>query len=100
MPMKSNQIVSNSLAEALQDFQLDLAPLLKLGEISEWNGKILKQREEKIREAALTLGGKCIAIKLGKISFFSRSLLKSLDSLLKDGGGKKRGNMAQKSKKF
>ncbi len=68
MPVKSNQIVSNSLAEALQDFQRDLAPLLKLGEISEWNGKSLKQREEKIREAALVLGGQCIAILLEKLA--------------------------------
>ena len=68
MPMNSNQIVSNSLAEALQDFQLALAPLLKLGKISEWNGTILKQREEKIRELALILGGKCIAILLEKLA--------------------------------
>lgn len=68
MPMKSNQILSNSLRKALQDFQLDLAPLLKLGEIAEWNGKILKQREEKIRELALILGGKCIAILLEKLA--------------------------------
>ncbi len=68
MPLNSNQILSNSLPEALQDFQLALAPLLKLGEISEWNGKILKQREEEIREAALILGGQCIAILLEKLA--------------------------------
>ncbi len=66
--MNSNQILSNSLGEALQDFQLAVAPLLKLGEISEWNGKILKQREEKIRELVLILGGKCIAILLKKLA--------------------------------
>ena len=68
MPMNSNQIVSNSLAEALQNFQRAVAPLLKLGKISEWNGTILKKREEKIREAALILGGKSIAILLEKLA--------------------------------
>lgn len=68
MPMNYNQILSNSLPEALQDFQIALAPLLKLGELSEWNGKILKQRESEIREAALVLGGQCIAILLKKLA--------------------------------
>ena len=66
--MNSNQILSNSLAEALQDFQIALAPLFKLGKLSEWNGKILKQRELEIREAALVLGGQCIAILLKKLA--------------------------------
>ncbi len=68
MPMNSNEILSNSLAEALQDFLIAVAPLFKLGKISEWNGIILKQRESEIREAALVLGGKCIAILLKKLA--------------------------------
>lgn len=66
--MNFNQILSNSLAEALQDFQLAVTPLFKLGKISEWNGTIFKQREEKIRESALILGGKCIAILLENLA--------------------------------
>ncbi len=68
MPMNSNQIVANSLTEALTDFQKVLAPLLELGKVEQWDGISLLHREEKIREAALILAGKCIAILLKKLA--------------------------------
>ncbi|WP_392482943.1 hypothetical protein [Nostoc sp. C110] len=36
--------------------------------ITEWNGKILEEREGKIREIALILAGQCIAILLYNLS--------------------------------
>ncbi len=42
--------------------------LLDLKNIEEWSGKIVKEREEKIRQAALVLAGQCIAILLHKLS--------------------------------
>ena len=68
MPMNSNQIVSHSLTESLQKFQKAIAPFLELGKVEQWDGKKLKKREEKIREAALILAGKCIAILLEKLA--------------------------------
>ncbi len=77
MPMNSNQIVANSLTESLQEFQKApsltgrlrlIAPFLELGKVEQWDGKALKKREEKIREAALILAGKCIAVLLEKLA--------------------------------
>ena len=68
MPMNSNQIVANSLTEALTDFQTAIASLLELGKVEQWDGISLLHREEKIREAALILAGKCIAILLKKLA--------------------------------
>ena len=36
--------------------------------MEQWDGKALKKREEKIREAALILAGKCIAVLLEKLA--------------------------------
>ena len=66
--MNSNQIVSNSLTEALKDFQRAVDPLLELGKVEQWDGRTLLNREEKIREAALILAGKCIVILLKKLA--------------------------------
>jgi len=66
--MNSNQIVSNSLTEALKDFQRAVDPLLELGKVEQWDGRTLLNREEKIREAALILAGKCIAFLLKKLA--------------------------------
>ena len=68
MPMNSNQIVANSLTEAVNNFQREIAPLLELGKVEQWNGKTLKKREENIRESALILAGKCIAFLLKKLA--------------------------------
>jgi hypothetical protein len=42
--------------------------LLELKNIEEWSGRIVKEREETIRQAALVLAGQCIAILLHKLS--------------------------------
>ncbi len=36
--------------------------------IEEWDGRTVKEREEKIREAALVLAGQCIVMLLHKLS--------------------------------
>ena len=38
--------------------------LLDLTKIEEWDGQTVKEREEKIREAALVLADQCIAMLL------------------------------------
>ena len=42
--------------------------LLEIGEVDQWNGETLRQRELKIREAALILGGQCIALLIYQLS--------------------------------
>ncbi len=66
--MNSNKITSLSLTELLKDFHRAIAPLLELGKVEQWDGRTLLQREEKIREAALILAGKCIAFLLEQLS--------------------------------
>lgn len=56
------------LSKSLSNFSLEMTKCLELTNITEWNGKILKEREEKIREIALILAGQCIAILLYNLS--------------------------------
>ena len=72
--MNSNKITSLSLTESLKDFQRAIAPLLELGKVEQWSGRTLLQREEKIRDAALILAGKCIAILLEQLSQWDEAL--------------------------
>ena len=51
------KITTDSLAQVLREFQMTIAPLLELGKVEQWDGRTLLKREEKIREAALILGG-------------------------------------------
>ena len=76
--MNSNNITRESLTQLLTDFQSGIAPLLELGKVEQWDGKTLKKREEKIREAALVLAGKCIALLLEQLSKWDEALIKAL----------------------
>jgi hypothetical protein len=66
--MTKNIYASLDLTKSLSDFQDVVTKLLELNNVSEWDGQILKEREEKIREAALILAGQCIAILLHNLS--------------------------------
>ena len=66
--MNQKKFANFNLNQSLEDFQTSITQLLKLNNISEWSGIIIKDREEKIREAALTLAGQCVAILLDKLS--------------------------------
>ncbi|MDJ0632555.1 MAG: hypothetical protein QNJ34_05120 [Xenococcaceae cyanobacterium MO_188.B29] len=45
-----------NLTQALEDFHRTVVPLLEIGEVEQWNGETLRQRELKIREAAYQRG--------------------------------------------
>ena len=66
--MKKNIYVNINFADSLSDFKEDVTKLLELKNIEEWSGRIVKEREETIRQAALVLAGQCIAILLHKLS--------------------------------
>ncbi|MHC5756023.1 MAG: hypothetical protein ACYTXF_36440 [Nostoc sp.] len=57
--MEKNISANLNFADSLSDFQKDVTNLLDLKNIEEWSGKIVKEREEKIRNAALILAGQC-----------------------------------------
>ena len=55
--MEKNIYATLDLSESLSNFSSEVTKCLELTNITEWNGKILKEREEKIREFALILAG-------------------------------------------
>ena len=57
-----------NLTQALEDFHSTVMQLLEIAEVEQWNGETLRQRELKIREAALILGGQCIALLIYQLS--------------------------------
>ena len=57
-----------NLNQSLYNFQVNVTELLELNNVTEWSGITLKEREEKIREAALILAGQCIGILLKQLS--------------------------------
>jgi len=60
----SNIPATLDLTQALQIFQEAIALAMALGDVSQWDGRTLKQREQLIRQAALILAGQCIALLL------------------------------------
>ena len=66
--MEKNIYATLDLSKSLSDFSSEVTKSLELTNIKEWDGQILKEREEKIREVALILAGQCIAILLYNLS--------------------------------
>ncbi len=66
--MEKNISASVRFVGSLADCQKDVTKFLDFKNIEEWSGRIVKEREEKIRQAALVLAGQCIAILLHKLS--------------------------------
>lgn len=62
--LNSNIPATLDLAQSLQTFEETVASAIALGDVSTWDGRTLKQREQKIRYAALILAGQCIALLL------------------------------------
>ena len=62
--MNSNIPANLDLAASLQTFQGTIAEVLVFGDVSKWDGRTLKEREQQIRQAALILAGQCIALLL------------------------------------
>lgn len=56
------------LNKSLENFVAAIAPALSLTNVTEWDGRTIKQREEQIRVAALVLAGQCIALLLYNLS--------------------------------
>jgi len=56
------------LNQSLKSFERDIAQEMSLSDVSQWDGRTIYKREEKIRQAALILAGQCIAMLLHKLS--------------------------------
>lgn len=66
--MPSPKLANLNLNQSLENFQFLISELLELSNLNQWSGTIIKDREERIREAALILAGQCIAILLNNLS--------------------------------
>ena len=56
--MSKNISANLDLSKSILDFQETMIPLLDLtSNVSEWDGRTLRDKEDKIREAALILAG-------------------------------------------
>jgi len=66
--MEKNIDATLDIAKSLKDFESQVTKLLELTNVKEWDGRIFKEREEKIRNAAIILAGQCIALLLYNLS--------------------------------
>lgn len=62
--MNSNIPANLDLAQSQKTFEETVASVLALGDVSQWDGRELREREQQIRQAALILAGQCIALLL------------------------------------
>jgi hypothetical protein len=69
-----------NLNQSLKDFQVNVTELLALNNLTEWDGTVVKEREEKIREAALILAGQCIGVLLNALSKSKEANCTAIDS--------------------
>lgn len=60
--------------KSVKTFQSNVTKLLDFSNITEWDGKKLKEREEEIRKQALILAGQCIALLLYNLSISPKVL--------------------------
>ncbi len=68
--MKSNNTIPATLdlTQSLKGFEKTIAKEMTLSNVSQCDGRSLREREQKIRQAALILAGQCIALLLHKLS--------------------------------
>lgn len=68
--MNCNNTISATLdlTQSLKSFEREIAAEMSLSEVSGWDGRTIREREQKIRQAALILAGQCIALLLHKLS--------------------------------
>ena len=66
--MNSNIPANLDLAQSQKTFEQTVALALELGDVSKWDGRILEEREQQIRQAALILAGQCIALLLHNLA--------------------------------
>ena len=64
----SINVAISSFQVLVSGSQVSILELLQLNNVTEWFGKTIKEREEKIRETALILAGQCVAILLDNLS--------------------------------
>ena len=57
-----------NLTQSLKSFEKTIVEQMSLSDASQWDGRTICEREQKIRQAGLILAGQCIALLLHKLS--------------------------------
>lgn len=79
--MKKNTCATLDLKKSLDTFQSHVTKLLDFTNLTEWDGKKFKEREEEIRNQALILAGQCISLLLYKLSTNQKVLDYSVEQI-------------------
>lgn len=66
--MKNHIYSTFDLSKSLENFQEQVTKLLEVKNISEWDGRVFREREQKIREFAFIMAGECTALLLHNLS--------------------------------
>lgn len=68
--VKSNNTIPATLdlTQSLETFREKIIKELSLENISQWDGRNIREREQKIRQAGLVLAGQCIALLLNNLA--------------------------------
>ncbi len=66
--MNQNISAHLDLTKSLRVFEETVTQRMSCTELEKWDGRTIKNQEEKIREAALILAGQCVALLLYKLS--------------------------------
>lgn len=81
--MSKNISANLDLSKSILDFQETIIPLLDLtSNVSEWDGRTIRDQEQKIREASLILAGQCIALLLYNLSQLKEAQETAIDQTL------------------
>lgn len=65
---------SLDLSKSLSNFKEKVTKLLEIKNLSSWSAQTFKDREEEIRNTALSLAGECVAVLLNKLSHSQEAL--------------------------
>ena len=62
-----------NLDKAITSFRESVIEAMSLGDLSSWDGTVLRQREQRIRQASLELTGQCITLLLNLLVSHSQA---------------------------
>lgn len=65
--MQTSVAATLDLERAIEAFRKSMEQALAIGEIGQWDGDRLREREQSIRQASLVLAGQCIALLINRL---------------------------------
>lgn len=66
--MNQKKLTTFNLTERVEKFKQQASKIIEITSVDDWDGRILLQKEQEIRDVALSLAGECIALLLHQLS--------------------------------